>query len=89
VTAQCCTGGRRPRRLGRRLSGAPVSILPGAALMLLPKCPMCIAAWLALVTGIGVSAAAAMWVRGLIVVIWVVGAAVVMRQMMRGQAVKR
>jgi hypothetical protein len=50
---------------------------------------MCIAAWLALVTGIGVSAAAAMWVRGLIVVIWVVGAAVVMRQMMRGQAVKR
>jgi hypothetical protein len=38
--------------------------------MLLPKCPLCLAAWLGLAAGIGVSAAAATCVRGLIVVFW-------------------
>ncbi|MGD0000875.1 MAG: hypothetical protein ABSE21_12320, partial [Bryobacteraceae bacterium] len=65
MVAQCCTGGGPSRRLARRLSGAAASILPGAVLVLLPKCPLCLAAWLALVTGIGVSAAAAQCVRGL------------------------
>ena len=46
MTAQCCTGGGPSRRLARRLSGAAASILPGAVLMLLPKCPLCLAAWL-------------------------------------------
>jgi hypothetical protein len=68
MTAQCCTGGGPSRRLARRLWGAGASILPGAVLLFLPKCPLCLAAWLAVVTGFGISAATAAWVRGLIVV---------------------
>jgi hypothetical protein len=64
----CYTGGPASRRLARRLSGAAASILPGAALVLLPKCPLCLAAWLTVVTGVGFSAASAAWLRGMLVV---------------------
>ena len=70
MTAQCCAGGGRKRRLARRLYGAAASILPGAFLIVLPKCPLCLAAWLTVVTGIVVPAAAVASVRGLIVVFW-------------------
>jgi hypothetical protein len=43
------------------------SILPAAALVLLPKCPLCLAAWLTVATGIGFSAAGAEWVRASLV----------------------
>jgi hypothetical protein len=61
-------GGPASRRLARRLSGAAASILPGAVLALLPKCPLCVAAWLTAMTGVGFSAAGAAWVRGMLVV---------------------
>ena len=61
ATGQCCTGGRRTRRLAR-LTGAG-SVLPGAALLLLPKCPLCVALWLTAATGIGISAAAVVWLQ--------------------------
>jgi hypothetical protein len=59
VTAICCRGEGRPRRL------AAASMLPGAALVLLPKCPLCLAAWL------GVSAMSAAYLRPGIAVLWV------------------
>jgi hypothetical protein len=34
-------------------------IIPGVMLALLPKCPLCLAAWLSLVLGIGITTAAA------------------------------
>jgi hypothetical protein len=71
MTGQCCVGGPASRRLARLLSRAAASILPGAVLVLLPKCPLCLAAWLTVVTGIGFSAAGAVWVRGVLVVFWV------------------
>ena len=83
MTAQCCTGEGPSRRLARRLSGAAASILPGAVLVLLPKCPLCLAAWLTVVTGIGVSAAAAAHVRGLIVVFWVAAVALAAARIIR------
>jgi hypothetical protein len=75
VMAQCCTGGGPSRRFARRVSGAVASMLPGAVLVLLPKCPLCLAASIAVATGIGVSAEAAAWVRWLIAVFWVVALA--------------
>jgi hypothetical protein len=74
MAGQCCIRGRRSRRLARRLSAA---IFPAAALLLLPKCPLCLAAWLTFSTGIAFSAAGAAWVRWTFVVIAVAAAALV------------
>jgi hypothetical protein len=58
---QCCNtrGGPASHRLARRISAVTASILPAAALVLLPKCPLCLAAWLTVMTGVGFSAAGA------------------------------
>ena len=47
-------------RGGWQLAGG---IMSGALLVLLPKCPACLAAYLALWTGISVSFTAASWLR--------------------------
>jgi hypothetical protein len=89
MTGQCCVGGPASRRLPRRLSRAVASILPGAVLVLLPKCPLCLAAWLTVVTGVGFSAAGAAWVRGMLVVFWVAAAALAAAPMIRRAAFGR
>jgi hypothetical protein len=47
----------------RRLIAAGKWIAPGAAIALIPKCPMCIAAYVALGTGVGISIPAATHLR--------------------------
>ena len=89
MSARCCTGGGPARGVARRLYGTAASILPGAALVLLPKCPLCLAAWLAAVAGVGISAAAAARARELIVVSWVVVVALVIARMIRNWALRR
>jgi len=89
MTGQCCTGEGLSGRLARRRAGAAASMLYGAAVVLLPKCPMCLAAWLTAVTGIGVSAAAAGRVRVLLVIFWLAAFALVAVQIVGRRAFRR
>ncbi len=41
-------------------------LFPATLLVLMPKCPMCVVAYVALLTGIGVSMSAARWIQILI-----------------------
>jgi hypothetical protein len=59
-SSHCC-GACRPT--GRRVAGVAGSVLPGAALVLMPKCPMCVAAYVAAGTGLSLSLPAAAWLR--------------------------
>jgi hypothetical protein len=71
MIGQCCIAMRAPHPLARRFSKATASILPGALLVLLPKCPLCLAAWLTVATGVSFSAAGAAWLRESIVPLWI------------------
>jgi hypothetical protein len=83
MTGQCPMGGAASNRFAPRLSRAAASILPGAMLVLLPKCPLCLAAWLTAVTGVAFPAAAAAWVRWIIVMLWVAAGALAAATMVR------
>jgi Flp pilus assembly protein TadB len=61
----------------RRLRELAGWIVPGAALAILPKCPACIAAYLALATGVGVSMTTAAHIRIALIAICVAALAFV------------
>ena len=65
TTHDCCGG--RPRHASRLLEAAGW-VVPSTLLALLPKCPLCLAAYVTLGTGIGLSATAAGYLRVLLVV---------------------
>jgi hypothetical protein len=89
MSGQCCTSELRPR-LARRLFGAAASVLPGAVLVLLPKCPLCLAAWLTVAMGgAAVSARLAEQVRWAIVVFWAVALVVAGVQVVRRRSTRQ
>jgi hypothetical protein len=69
---QCdCARGRRPRFLALLRGGARSvgGVLVAALLALMPKCPACLAAYVAAWTGLGLSVAAASYLRVSLVVL--------------------
>lgn len=84
-THHCCESkarvGGNPRRCAspqgerrtwwRRCRDAAGWIVPGITLALIPKCPMCLAAYVALATGIGISLPIATYIRITLIVVCV------------------
>jgi hypothetical protein len=61
----CCDGARdrKTPTWARRARETAAWVFPGAILVVLPKCPACLAAHVALWTGLGLSLAAAAYLR--------------------------
>ena len=62
MNATCCHVARR----GGSIVGW---VVPGTVLALLPKCPACVAGYVALLTGVGVSVSAATYLRTALIVL--------------------
>jgi len=62
-------GGKRSGGLFRRAWRGVQWVFPATLLVLIPKCPICVAAYVALFTGVGISVTTARWIQVLMLVI--------------------
>ena len=83
MTAHCCSDLQGTTTVDgplRRCLKAAGSVLPGAAAILLPKCPLCLAAWFAAGTGIVLPAVLIDVIRPFLVIACILSAAFVLRR---------
>ena len=92
---ECCQinarAGDSVRRPASRFRGGEMAgwIVPGVTLALLPKCPVCVAAYVVLATGIGISLPTATYLRTTLVVLCVASLAFVAARRLRILAGRR
>jgi len=67
-------------RRGAKITGW---IVPATTLALLPKCPACVAAYVALGTGIGISLPAATFLRGILLALCLMSLAFIIARQLR------
>jgi len=80
---KACCAPPGDRRLFRRGSGALAWLAPVLALVLVPKCPLCLAAWFTLLTGVALPYAAASTLRVTLIAASVVALAVLATRRLR------
>jgi hypothetical protein len=78
----CCSNqaATKPRRGAWRWLDALGWLLPATALAVMPKCPMCIATYVALFTGLGISLPVAAAIRMTLVILCVASLAFMARR---------
>jgi hypothetical protein len=64
-------------------------LLPSVTLALLPKCPACVAAYIALATGIGISMPTATYLRATLIVLCIASLAFVAVRRLRSFMIRR
>jgi hypothetical protein len=60
------SAGKRPIGFLGRARRSIQWLLPAAILMLMPKCPLCVAGYVALFTGLGITVLTARWIQFLV-----------------------